>query len=137
MGDRTEIKPEFDSSGQPVKRSRGGRRPGAGRPAGSRNALPREAVSAIRGLRHRVPAGTPEPLADVADEAFERIVAVMRGEVKFDATAVLKAAATARDEVCGKVTDKLEHSGGITVEIREQPARVPTYSPDPSTSSGT
>lgn len=100
-----------DVSGKP-KGQHGGRRERAGRPVGSRNALPLNAVQAIRALRYRVPAGTPEPLAEVAGEAFERVVAVMRGEVLPDVAAtVLKAATVVRHEVCGPLAQKLEHTG--------------------------
>ena len=51
----------------------GGARLGAGRPPGLTEALPRGAVKALRGLRHRVPVGTPEPLSDLADSALEAI----------------------------------------------------------------
>ena len=102
---------------------RGGRRAGAGRPKGSQDKLPRGAVAAIKALRHRVPEGTPEPLADVADEAFATVVEVMRGEVLEGARERLSAAAAVREEVCGPIPKKTEVSGkdggALEVVIRD------------------
>lgn len=97
---------------QPVtKPKRGGKRAGAGRPPG-KAALPYGASSAIKGLRHRVPNGTPEPLAEVADEAFDAIVKVMRGEVHYtEAQTRLRAAKDVREEICGPVAQKHEVAG--------------------------
>ncbi len=91
---------------------KGGTRPGAGRPSGSNNTLPLGAVDALKTLRHRVPEGAPALLADLAGEGLQRIVDVMNERVHFSAAAsVLKAAAMLREEVCGPVAQKLEHSG--------------------------
>lgn len=91
---------------------RGGQREGAGRPAGVKNVLPIGSVAAVKSLRLRVPESTPEPLAEVADEAFNAIVGVMRSEA-FDpgmASARLRAAAMVREEICGPVKQRVEHS---------------------------
>lgn len=91
---------------------RGGAREGAGRKEGSRNALALGEVRALKSLRVRVPENAPPELADVADEAFSAIVGVMRAEV-FDpgmAQARLRAAAMVREEVCGPIKQKVEHS---------------------------
>lgn len=59
-----------------------------------------------------MPSEAPEEAADLAGEAFEKVVAVMRGEVSGpDATGILKAATYVRTEICGPVAQKLEHSG--------------------------
>lgn len=95
------------------RRGRGGKRPGAGRPAGSKNTLPLGAVSAIKALRHRVPDGTPKDLREVADEALGTVAAIMRGEF-YDAQAAstrLRAAAMAREEICGPIAQKVQHAG--------------------------
>lgn len=90
---------------------RGGKRAGAGRPAGSTDSLPRGSVALIKALRHRVPKdASPEAVA-VADEALGTLVAVMRGEVERFARERMSAAALLREEVCGPVPKKLEHSG--------------------------
>jgi hypothetical protein len=71
-------------------------------------------VRAVEALRHRVPEGTPAEIADIADEAFGTIVAVMRGQVPSfmgHASAVLRASTYIREEVCGPVAQKLEHAG--------------------------
>jgi hypothetical protein len=106
------------------KKPPGGARPGAGRPKGSHNALGYGEVQALRTLRHRVPEGTHPQLADVAGEALEKIVAVMREEVGWQESAgVLKAATLVRQEVCGPMTSKHEVTGegggALVVEVRE------------------
>lgn len=117
------------------RRGRGGKRPGAGRPAGSKNTLPLGAVSAIRALRHRVPADAPKELADVAGEAFDAVVEVMRGEFRDSTVAStrLRAAAMVREEVCGPMAQKLEHTGKdggpLVVEVVE-------YLDEPATDGG-
>lgn len=106
------------------KKQRGGRRPGAGRPKGATNALALGEVRAIKALRLRVPESTPEPLASVADEAFDVVVRTMRGE-QFDpgmAQVQLRAAAMVREEVCGPVKQRVEHSfeGRTDEELRRR-----------------
>jgi hypothetical protein len=84
-------------------------------------------VAALKGLRHRVPHGTPDTIADVADEAFGQIVEVMRGRVWKRPSEVLRAATAVRAEVCGPIVQKLEHTGAdgqaMVVEVR-------TYGPE-------
>lgn len=111
------VRIDFPGKGKkrPPPKPRGGKRPGAGRPRGARNALPAGAVSAIRALRHRVPDGTPAALADVAGEALETVVQVMRGKVKRGAIARLTAARVAREDICGPVPKEFKHSGALTV----------------------
>jgi hypothetical protein len=95
----------------------GGSRPGAGRPSG-RNVLPYGAVKAIKALRHRVPEGTPDKLADLADRALERVAEVMEGEIldPMLASAVLRASTRIRDEVCGPPKQVVHHEGKVTLE---------------------
>lgn len=89
----------------------GGKRPGAGRPPGSTNALPYGVVQAMKALNLRVPEGRPEPEKAVANRAFERIIDVMEEKVPFkDAPGVLKAASILREEICGPVKQRIEHS---------------------------
>jgi hypothetical protein len=104
----------------------GGARLGAGRPAGSFNALPLNAVGAVKACRLRVPAGATPEAAELADLALQRIVDVMLGQnvVPFVQLGdVLKAASIVRNEVCGPIAQKLEHSGAdggplqVSVEI--------------------
>lgn len=108
------------------KRKHGGRRTGAGRPIGATSTLGHGEVNAVKSLRWRVPEEAPEPVAEVADEAFARIVEVMRGQVSTaegHAAAILKAATQVRHEVCGAPTQKAEVSGpggeALTIEIRK------------------
>lgn len=94
------------------KRKHGGKRPNAGRPSGSTNSLPYGAVEAIRSLRLRVPKDAHPDAINLAGEALEAIAKVMRGVVPASAAGnTLKAAALIRNEVCGPVTQKLEHTG--------------------------
>lgn len=98
---------------------------------GSDGALPHGAVSAIRSLRHRVPEGTPEVLADLAGESLEAIASVMRGKKCLDSFARLNAAKAIREEVCGPVAKKVEHSGEgggpvrVSINISRQGAVTP------------
>lgn len=95
---------------------RGGRREGAGAKPG----LPTFAIPALKSLRHRVPEGTPEELASIADRAFQQVVAVMEGvHLDAESATVLKAAATLREEICGPVAQKVQHQGanGEPLEI--------------------
>lgn len=94
---------------------RGGRRPGAGRPRGSKDVLPRGAVAAIKAAGLRVPADATPAQKDLADRCLERIADVMEERVNpFGAFSVLTAARGLREEICGKVAEKHEHSGTIT-----------------------
>ena len=109
------------------RKAPGGARPGAGRPEGTANALPLGYVQALKGLRHRVPEGTPEPLADVAGVALDRLVDVMMERVEDPqlAAQVLKASTLIRAEVCGPPAQRLEHTGAdgasLVVEVRKYP----------------
>jgi hypothetical protein len=112
---------------------RGGAREGAGRKAGGFNALPHGAVEALQSLRHRVPETLPEGLKGVADEAFQRVVDVMRGDVLPESShSILAAAKHVREELCGPIAKKLEHSGpngtALSVSIcltRAEPPAAP------------
>lgn len=87
----------------------GGNRPGSGRPEGTPNVLPYGAVVAIEACGLRVPDGTPEDVALLADRALMRIADVMEERVDFmRAGHVLKAATQLRNEVCGPIAQKLE-----------------------------
>jgi hypothetical protein len=109
---------------------RGGRREGAGRPEGANNALPSGAVSAIRALRLRVPDAAPLLAAELAGEALERIVDVMRGKVRPErAFPTLTAAKAVREEVCGPIVKKHEVAGPggapVTITINRTVASAP------------
>ena len=91
---------------------------GPGRPRGSASGLPLGAVGAIKALRHRIPAGTPEALAAVADEAFSTVVAVMRGKVGHEVTARLNASRYVREEICGPIAQKVELEVGKSLADR-------------------
>lgn len=110
----SEAKRKHVATGKP----RGGARANAGRKPGSKNALPLGAVSAVRALRLRVPEGTSPVAAELAGEAFERIVKVMREQVSsFQAGNVLKAATLVRQEVCGPVPTKVDVGGALQVHL--------------------
>ncbi len=94
---------------------RGGARPGAGRPRLSddrdEDIFSPETYRALRSVRNsvRVPADAPDDHREIADEAFDTIVEVMRGRVHpFMATVRLKAASMVREEICGPVVRKIE-----------------------------
>lgn len=93
-------------------KQRGGKREGAGRPRGSTNALPLGTVAALKALRLRVPEGAAPEVAEVAGRCLERVADVLEGKVHFtDAGHVLKAAAMLREELCGPIAQKLQHTG--------------------------
>lgn len=106
------------------KRNGAGRKKGTpgtgGRPLGSKSALRYGEVKAVKALGYRVPDGTPEDVAADADEAWQRIVAVMRGKVhSSQAPQVLKASTRLRDEVCGPPAQKVAVAG-----VAEEPLQV-------------
>lgn len=114
--DEQKHKRKHRRTGRPV----GGKRVGAGRPPGIR--APLGIRPARLALKLRILEGTPGPQAELAEEAFDRIVAVMRGQVEFDlASTTLKAATHVRAEICGPLPQKLEHAGrdggAISIEI--------------------
>lgn len=102
--------------------------PGPGRPPGISEALPRNARDAIVGLRHRVPLGTPEPLGELADLAFQTVVDVMRGKFHKGGVQRLGAAKTVREEICGSTVQKHEHTGAgggpISMQVEDARERV-------------
>lgn len=88
---------------------RGGARPGAGRPKGSRDALPRGVVSI---LRLRVPPDATPEAAALADEALNAVADVMRNDWKVQGAAQkLAAAQHVREEICGPVPKRSEITG--------------------------
>lgn len=103
------------------KGGHGGKREGAGRTPGIKEVLPRGAVAAIRAMRHRVPEGTDEALAALADEALMSVVGVMRKPARRGALVGLMAAKAVREEVCGPIPKKHEltgeNGGPVIVEI--------------------
>ena len=107
-----------DSPGLGAKRGPGGKRPGAGRPPGSRNTLPYGAVKAMKVAGLRVPSGATAEERALADRCQERLVDVMEEKVSYlKAYSVLASATRLREEICGKVADKLEHSGTVTHSV--------------------
>lgn len=103
------------------KKPPGGPRPGAGRPPGS-HALALGEVSAVKALGLRVPEGTKPEHVAVADEAFETIVKIMRGEVRDPAMAAIRrnTAKDVREEICGPVKQKIEHTHALEGLTDEQ-----------------
>lgn len=114
---------------RPTGKPRGGSRPGTGRPPGSTNALELGEVKALKSLRWRVPDEAPKEVAEVADEAFQALVDVMRERpmvgydrdgrpiaLVADRKDKLKAALALREEVCGPVARKVEVTGKLSLE---------------------
>lgn len=103
---------------------RGGKRVGAGRPKGSRDVLPRGAVTAIQVAGLRVPVEAEPKARALADEALDAVAAVMRDDWKVPgATAKLAAATHIREEICGPIPKKQEltgpNGGPIEFTVRE------------------
>lgn len=89
----------------------GGARPGAGRKPGSKGVLPYGHVQAVKALNWRVPESAPEPAKEVAQRSWDRIVDVLEERVGFqEAGHVLKAATIIREEICGPLKQRVEHS---------------------------
>lgn len=94
-----------------AKGKHGGKRPGAGRPKGADNALPYGAVQALRSLNHRLPASVSEEAKALSERCTARIVDVLEERVGFqEAGHVLKAATILREEICGPLKQRVEHS---------------------------
>lgn len=101
------------STGKP----RGGKRPSAGRPAGSGNALEYGEVRALGAAKLRVPEAAEVGVKRLADRALERIVDVMEERVwERQGRNVLAAATRIREEACGPLAQKVEHSGKLQLE---------------------
>lgn len=105
---------------------KGGKYPRGGRPKGAKDKLgpgSRGQVKALKTLRkrYRVPEDAEKELAELADEGFDTIVDVMRGnEPDPRQGRVRLAAATAiREEVCGPVAKKVQHEGTVSIEIAD------------------
>jgi hypothetical protein len=95
----------------PNGKPNGGKRQGAGRPAGSKNTLELGEVRAIKAAGLRIPEHATEEQRNLADRAQQRIIDVMEEGVHYlSATSVLKAATHLREEICGAVKQKVEHS---------------------------
>lgn len=100
---------------------KGGKREGSGRPEGSTNALALGEVAAVKAAGLRVPESATPAQRDLADRALQRIAAVMEEKVgAFASTAVLKASTHIREEICGALKQKVEHTfDGVTDEQLE------------------
>lgn len=111
---------KYHSNGNP----NGGKRDGAGRKAGTKNALALGEVAATKAAGLRVPESATPAQRALADRALQRIAAVMEERVGgFASTAVLKAATHIREEICGAVKQKIEHSGFDTLTDEQLEAR--------------
>lgn len=103
----------------PRRGPNGGPRPGAGRPKGSKNDLRLGEIRAVKAMRFRVPADVSEPVGKVADRAFQRLVDVMEARVYHKhANTTLQAATRLREEICGPVKQKIEHSGDAEAPLQ-------------------
>lgn len=95
----------------PTGKGRGGKRPGAGRPEGARNALPSGTVGALNAAflaqKRLGSGGDPESLAALR-RVYERIGDVLEENITVPAMAgaVLKAAETIADTVAGPMVQK-------------------------------
>ncbi len=95
----------------PPKSGRGGKREGAGRKPGP-NTLRYGEVKALAACKLRLPADAPPEHEQLAAFGLERIIAVAAGVVPaFKAGATLKAATRIREEVCGPLPQRQEHTG--------------------------
>lgn len=94
------------------KKPPGGKREGAGRPAGTWNSLGYGEVKALKIAKLRVPDGASEGEAELAGVALGRMVDVMMDRLHpQSAGAVLKAATTIREEICKPIPKAVEVAG--------------------------
>lgn len=107
---------------------RGGNRKRAGRPVGSKSALGYGETSAVKAAGLRVPEAATKEQRALADRCQERIIDVMEGKVFHKlATPVLGAAKALREEICGPLKQRVEHSfDGLTDEQLEAKYRALT-----------
>lgn len=114
--------PELDSSGavEPAPKGKhGGRRPGAGRPKGSKGTLPHGAVQVLDAARvaKRRLGKDPDP-SDLAalELVYKRVGDVLAEDVDYrQAGHVLKAGAMVADALAGPIAQKVEHGGSVEV----------------------
>lgn len=102
----------------------GGKRPGAGRPQGSTNTLEYGEVAAVAAAKLRVPEEADPAVQFIAGRALVRMLEVMEAKVwEKQARNVLAAATRVREEACGPLAQKLQHTGtdgnAITVVVRK------------------
>lgn len=91
-------------------RKRGGKRPGAGRPKGSKNTLEYGEVAAIAAAKLRVPEEADPSVKFIAGRALIRMLEAMEGKVwEKQGRTVLAAATRIREEACGPLAQKVEH----------------------------
>lgn len=97
-GDSEQPRRKHRATGRPPP---GGKRDGSGRPKDAPNLLEYGETSAIRAMKLRVPKDASYEEEQLAGEAFENLVKVMRGEVLPDMAAhVRNAAKDVREEIC-------------------------------------
>lgn len=107
------------------KKPPGGKRAGAGRKPGP-NALGYGEVAAVKAAGLRVPESASEAERALADRCQERLIDVMEGKVFHKlAPSVLGAARHLREEICGPMKQRVEHSfDGLTDEQLEAKYRA-------------
>lgn len=96
---------------KPRKPGSGGKRRGAGRPAGVSESLPRGAVGAIHA------ANLAEEHDPLAQEAVGVLLAIMRGQVRFGAMSRLGAARDLLDRRRGKAVQPEKHDGEVVHRV--------------------
>lgn len=102
----------------PNGKPNGGKRDGAGRKPGSKSPLAYGETQAIKAAGLRVPESATQEERELADEMLDIITEVARGKTSFkQAPHRYKAAAHIREEICGPLKQKVEHSfEGVTDE---------------------
>lgn len=89
----------------------GGKREGAGRKPGSKNLLALGEVKAVKAAGLRVPDSASKDQRELADESLDTITRIMRGRVHWQmAGPMLKASTHLREEICGAIKQRVEHT---------------------------
>lgn len=111
-----------------AKGKRGGKRVGAGRPAGSRNTLPLGAVRALKAAR-RLPEESDAELEDFTGRALAAVDEVLRDKVPPQRVfGRLRAAGMVLDTLCAPVAQKVDVGGkvAVSIQINRTVAQPPT-----------
>jgi hypothetical protein len=101
------------------RKAPGGRRPGAGRPFGALDRVPRPTHGQIATITRHIPADATPAERQAAIYGLQRLVELASDDD--NPTVAIKAAIRLRDEICGVLTQRHEVTGAgggaITVEV--------------------
>ena len=113
----------------PRKKRTDGKTPPSQKGKKRNNPLPRGTIKAIRATKLRVPEGASDEHSDLAEEAFQGIVGVMRGDTTYiehiPVHDRLRAMTIVREEVCGPIPKEHKVKGSMNLIIETGVPRTP------------